>query len=391
MRIFIIICTFLFTYSEAAESVAKKKTICLNMIVKNESQVIEKCLASVQSLVDYWVIVDTGSSDGTQKIIKEAMKGIPGELYERPWVNFSHNRNEALSLAKNHGDYVLLIDADEVLQFSDDFSMPALEKDVYFILVRQIGAADAKRNGLLNNNLNWHWEGVIHEFVRCQQAKTSEVLKGVVNLCNTHDDNASGRSSQSQCAKYLHDAEILEKALEKEPNNSRYAHYLGISYAAAERFELAKKSFEKRLNMPSTDFEETYSALYHLGLMQEKLNDSDRALETFFKAYALRPVRAEPLFQCAKIYRKKGNLLLGYLLMKFALSHPYPADEACVEYVAYDHTMLIELANCALLLGKFQEGFDACSKLLANPNLPSEYISRIQANYELACKMLAPE
>ena len=48
-----------------------KKTVCLNMIVKNESKVVERCLDSVKSLIDYWVIVDTGSDDGTQKVIRE--------------------------------------------------------------------------------------------------------------------------------------------------------------------------------------------------------------------------------------------------------------------------------------------------------------------------------
>src|SRR5580700_9222733 len=135
------------------------------MIVKNESQVIEKCLSSVKPLIDYWVIVDTGSHDNTKKIIKKSLQGIPGELHERPWVGFAHNRNEALALAKNKGDYVLIIDADEVLQFSDDFSLPSLEKDCYFITVRQIGTADAKRNCLINNHLHWKWEGVLHEVI----------------------------------------------------------------------------------------------------------------------------------------------------------------------------------------------------------------------------------
>src|SRR5580693_975887 len=136
-----------------------KKTVCLNMIVKDEAQVIEKCLSSVKPLIDYWVIVDTGSSDNTKMVIQKTMDGIPGELHARPWVNFAHNRNEALELAKDKGDYVLLIDADEVLQYPEDFAFPGLEKDLYFILVRQqrdhrapgIGAADAKRNGLINN------------------------------------------------------------------------------------------------------------------------------------------------------------------------------------------------------------------------------------------------
>src|ERR1700680_162948 len=81
----------------------KRPRVCLNMIVKNESKIIKRCLTSVLPIIDYWVIVDTGSTDGTQNIIKDFMKekGIPGELHERPWVNFAHNRNQALELAKN--------------------------------------------------------------------------------------------------------------------------------------------------------------------------------------------------------------------------------------------------------------------------------------------------
>ncbi len=135
---------------------------------------------------------------------------------------------------------------------------------------------------------------------------------------------------------------------------------------------------------PGSDQEGSFLKLYNLGLRQRMENNLDGALESFSKAYALRPTRAEPLLQSAVIYREKGNILLGYLLAKYALSHPYPDGDAGVDSAAYDHAMLIEFTNCALLLGKFKEGFDACSKLLANPNLPSEYKHPVQANYELA-------
>jgi glycosyltransferase involved in cell wall biosynthesis len=373
-------------------SPVSKKTVCLNMIVKDEAQVIEKCLSSVKRLIDHWVIVDTGSSDNTKKIIQKALQGIPGELHERPWVNFAHNRNEALELAEDKGDYVLLIDADEVLQYPEDFALPALEKDLYFIVVRRqpddrtpgIGAADAKRNGLINNHLNWKWRGVIHEIITCPDAKTSEVLDGILNLSNSHKKSISGRSKDSEVTKYLRDAEVLERALKDEPDNSRYVYYLGVSYAAAEELELAKKSFEKRVSMPSADLQETFLALYNLGLVQLSLNETDAALRTFYRANAFHPTRAEPLLQLAKIYRQENNFLLGYLLSKYALSLPYPAEDSCVEYVVYDHTLLIEFANCALLLGKFDEGFDACGRLLSNPNLPPEFKASVQSNYELA-------
>ena len=102
--------------------------VCLNMIVKDEAPVILRSLESVKSIIDYWVIVDTGSTDGTQDLIRNFMKDIPGELHEREWINFGHNRNEALDLARNRGDYVLFIDADEVFSINNDFKLPLLKK-----------------------------------------------------------------------------------------------------------------------------------------------------------------------------------------------------------------------------------------------------------------------
>ena len=59
--------------------------VCLNMIVRNEAHVITETLDSVSRLIDYWVIVDTGSEDGTQQIIESYFqeKGIEGELHSR--------------------------------------------------------------------------------------------------------------------------------------------------------------------------------------------------------------------------------------------------------------------------------------------------------------------
>ena len=106
---------------------AKEKTICLNMIVKNESRAIEKCLSSVKNHIDYWVIVDTGSTDGTQEIIRKQLETIPGELHERPWKNFGENRQEALKLAKGRGDYLFFIDADDFLEYEKDFEQELID------------------------------------------------------------------------------------------------------------------------------------------------------------------------------------------------------------------------------------------------------------------------
>ena len=116
------------------------------MIVKDETKVICRCLESVKPLIDYWLIVDTGSHDGTQQMIKDFMKDIPGELHERPWVNFAHNRNEALTLAKDKADYLLFIDADDKLEIAKDFVRPKLDKDSYLLKIEYGGAPTTARN-----------------------------------------------------------------------------------------------------------------------------------------------------------------------------------------------------------------------------------------------------
>ena len=90
-------------------------SLCLVMIVKDEEDTIEKCLRAVAPYISYWVIVDTGSKDRTLDVIRETMDslGIPGELHERPWVNFEVNRTESLELSKGKCDYRWIIDADD--------------------------------------------------------------------------------------------------------------------------------------------------------------------------------------------------------------------------------------------------------------------------------------
>ena len=95
-------------------------SLCLTMIVRNEQAFIERCLASIKPHIDSWTIVDTGSTDDTKKLIRKALKGVPGKLHEREFVNFGHNRTEALALAKGTADWLLLLDADETVEVHPD-------------------------------------------------------------------------------------------------------------------------------------------------------------------------------------------------------------------------------------------------------------------------------
>ena len=150
----------------ALSSFINAKTICLNMIVKNESKVIERCLNYVKDHIDYWIIVDIGSTDGTQDIIKNCLRGKQGELHQRKFVNFGHNRSEAFDLTKGKGDYVMFVDADDEIKFDATFDKNQLSAPYYFALAVENSGYTNNKIFLVESKLPWKWKGVINEFIQ---------------------------------------------------------------------------------------------------------------------------------------------------------------------------------------------------------------------------------
>ena len=92
--------------------------LALNFICKDEAHVIGNMLESCKTITDLIVVNDTGSTDGTQQLIKDffAKEGIPGELHEHKWENFGHNRTLAFEAAYDKTDYVFVMDADDLIE-----------------------------------------------------------------------------------------------------------------------------------------------------------------------------------------------------------------------------------------------------------------------------------
>lgn len=366
---FLILWTFVFPLCEAGE-----RKVCLNMIVKNESQVITRCLESVKPLIDYWVIVDTGSDDGTQQIIKDYLKDIPGELHERPWKNFSHNRNEALQLALNKGDYILFMDADDTLVYPQNYKWPALDLDCYYMTIRYSGSRYF-RIFLIKSTPDWSWIGVLHEAISSPLPKSSTLLEEIYY----HVNGGGNRSQDPQ--KFLKDAKILEDALDKEPDNARYAFYLAQSYKDAQVYDKALINYEKRLGMKGWDQEIFYS-MYQIGLLQETLQkDPEVYLNSYKKAYALCPSRIEPLYRLATYHRQKGEHQKGYDIALLGLSKPEASSDALfIEQWIYDYGLLLEFSICAYWLERYSDSLLASQLILSQKDLPQNVRDCAQNN-----------
>jgi glycosyltransferase involved in cell wall biosynthesis len=361
---------FAFSFLSAVEG---KQTVCLNMIVKNERSVIERALGSAKKWVDYWVIVDTGSTDGTQEAIKAFLRDVPGELHERPWVDFAHNRNEALRLAKGKGDYLLFLDADEELQWDKSFQFPVLDKDIYLGTVRY-GSHEGKRGLLLKSQLPWVWVGVLHETVDLIGSREASIghLHGITTLARL--EGCRSRDPQ----KFHKDAQVLEKAIQKEPANSRYIYYLAKTYWAVPNFSLALKNFEKRAALPEWN-EEVYDSLCQIALLQEILGQpNETVIKSFSKAFQHRPMRAEPIYHLARCYSKEKNYLMAYIIAKFGASLPLSSEWTHVERWIYEWGLSWQMAIAASHIGQRDEALALKKKLLANPHIPPDVVAEIK-------------
>lgn len=354
---------------------SRPRRICLNMIVKNEAPVIERCLASVRPWVDHWVIVDTGSTDGTQALVRQAMAGLPGELHERPWKNFAHNRNEALQLARPQADYLLFIDADEQLAVPAGFAWPELTADGYFLTCRMAGT-EYQRNGLIATRLDWRWVGVLHEYLNAPHAQPWQQLPGPA--IDVSHDGARARDPGT----YLKDIAVLEQALKDEPDNTRYAFYLAQSYRDAGQYEASLTQYQRRAAMGGWE-EERWFAQFQAAALLERTGATPQAIQhAYLAAYAARPQRAEPLCALARYCRERQDYALAALFALQAARIPMPSDILFVSAEVYRWRALDELAVSAYYTPHQAQGREALRQMLAEQHFPAHEKQRIEANLQ---------
>lgn len=329
--------------------------LCLCMIVRNEAPVIRRCLASVAPYVDAWCVVDTGSTDGTQDLIRSAAQGFdgPATLHERPWVNFATNRTHALELARSQvaihaasipGDawYLLLIDADEELVVPDGWQWPALNADAYALTVVPDGSPDFSfaRHLLLRAEHPWRFEGAVHEDIVSDAPAT---LGGVVPEIHvlTHADGHRRQNPR----KYLDDAMALRIEHERDPGNARTVFYLAQSFrdhwvvskdrSAAEQ---ALRWYTMRASMPAPEHsaQETWVAAFEVARCREILGfPPSEVIESYLAAHATRPQRAESLANLARYCREIGQPAVAEVFARFTSTMSPGLDHMLVDRSAY--------------------------------------------------------
>jgi len=376
----------------------RKTNICLNMIVKNEVKVLPRLIRSVKDYIDYYVIVDTGSSDDTIELIRREMGkyGIEGEVHERPWVNFGVNRQQALelALAANKADWLLFIDADEELGVSDPKFYEKLEPGMSYEIEKHQGDMRYALRQLANvRSANYRWEGAVHNYLTVDEEgeRLCEPRKDVWIIYH-HGQGAKSHGVTVE-EKFLRDAKVLEQELARDPNDTRSQYYLGQSYRDAGHLERALEAYKKRASMEDGWVEEQFMAQLEVGRICVELERTEaEVLGELLGAYNLRPRRAEPLFELARYYRSKKGYAMATLFAKAGVQTPRPSDRLFIDASVYTWRLLDELAVATYWVGDYAMSKSACESLLEQVerglSVPQADLERIRDNLAEAKQQL---
>lgn len=357
--------------------------ICLNMIVKDAARTIERCLKSVLPLIDCWLIVDTGSTDNTRQMVLDLLGHLPGNLIERPWVDFGHNRTEALELARPTADYLFIIDADEELIIPDGWQRPELSHDAYILGIDYSGT-HYDRTCLISTALEWRYVGVLHEYLEAdRETRQAKITGPVVRVY------PPALTPEQVREKYLEHARLLEVAVSKDPANARNAFYLAQSYRDAGELHKALASYQKRSQMSGWD-EEAWYSLLEAAKLSERLGYGEAdVIQAYLRAFDKRPSRSEPLVELARYCRANQLYSLGRMFAAMAMGIPYPIDRLFVDASVYGWRAQDEFAVSSYWCGEYRDCAGACHKLLQNGHIPASERNRIETNLRFALQKLA--
>jgi len=361
---------------QAPFDLTEEKTICLGMIVKNESHTIKECLNSVKHIIDYWIIIDTGSTDNTKEIILETLKDIPGKIIERPWINYGYNRSElAQTIHLYPWNYFLVLDADMSIT-NINLDKKKLIADSYNIKINE-ASLNYRLNLLLNNRLTWKSLGVTHEYWKTEDMCVCENLKQleIIHRCN----------GSNRLTKIDNDIKLLEEAIKVEPNNTRYTFYLAQSYYSNKQYENSLLYYNKRITMGGWNEEISYSMYMILKCLIKLESPFEKIIEMGFKSYSYKSERAESLYEILRYCRIHKLYSIGYYIGNIAKQITLPGKSIFfLDKSIYDYKILDELSLCAYYCGHYTEAKKLTQYILINNLCPEKDKERITVNLKFS-------
>jgi hypothetical protein len=273
--------------------------IHLCIIVKNGGAQFEDMLTKNLPIIDYWTILDTGSTDSTIDIINRILVGKKkGQLYCEPFVNFRDTRNRCLDLAGKTCKYALMLDDTYIIeddlrgflnvvrgdQFGDSHSLYIKSDDSEYV-----------SNRIVKTDRNLRYIYKIHEVINSDNNKNVIVPMNKSRILDYRCDYMETRTMNRK----QYDIQLLLEELEEDPNDPRHLYYLGQTYNVIGNFEKAYEYFIKRVEHPNEGFlQEKIDACFEAARNANFKLDKPWTIceDLYLKAYEMDKTRPDSLY-----------------------------------------------------------------------------------------------
>ena len=378
--------------------------LALNFICKDESPVIENMLESAKDIVDLIVVNDTGSTDGTQQIIKNFGEkyGIPTYVFERPFDDFENSRNHAMQKLRDvvaelnwNADQVhgFWFDCDETLVIDSKFNKSQFTKDLYMINT-YIGQMKYTRNTFFKVSKPFRWYGPVHEFIVCDDQNITSGLAENIHV----DVKMTGNSWLGDIAeKYASHAYKLEAYINKNRQDPRWIFYTAQSWHDAasikdnkeeneERLRRSLKYYRERVSRTDGYAEEIYYAQYRIGTIMRIIEEPWHLTHMeLLKAYQIDPLRGESIKVIIDHYLQMGDWNMAYLYSKFAKTtfhgkNPYPTRLLFVDEATYVWKFAEAHAAAAFYTGRMDEAKQTYQEIVNLTKTHPQFFSQDDLN-----------
>jgi glycosyltransferase involved in cell wall biosynthesis len=284
-------------YFNGAGEFAYDNLIHLCIMVKNAGPLFEQVLTENLSIIDRWTVLDTGSTDGTQDIVRRVLKGKKGTLIEEPFLNFRDSRNRCLELAGDVCKYTLMLDDTYAIRGDLRKFLNLIRGDTFansYSLLIQSDDSEYYSNRLVKTADKLRYLYTIHEVIQAEGNVTVVIPKEEAWICDHRAPYMEARTKDRK----QYDLKCLFEMLEEEPANPRHLYYLAQTYSCIEDYEKAAHWFQQRALATGGHHQEAVDSMFELARLYNFKLGKPWALceETYKKAYAMDPTRPDALY-----------------------------------------------------------------------------------------------
>lgn len=326
-------------------------TISLCMIVKNEEEVLARCLESAKDIADEIIVVDTGSNDKTKEIAYRYTQLV----FDFEWINdFSAARNFAYSKATM--DYQMWLDADDVIPTEEAEKIKELKNildlNVDIVTMKYHTNFDSNGNPILTStrerltkrSKNYHWQDPVHECIP---------LLGNVLFSDIAIWHQKPKSAEIMTTRNLDIYEELERKGKRF--TPRQLYYFARELKDHGCWAKSAYYFESFLDTQKGWFEDNIASCFNLSICYSILGEEKKILPILLRSFQFASPRAEICCQIGYYYKNLKNYQTALDWFQIAAKLDPPQSIGFILHEYWGFIPNIECCVCCCYLNQFDK------------------------------------